>query len=226
MVGLLEWEGTKILLVEMTPERLYGLSIVRIKLSKRQMGLQFRLQKMCQLLRQQKITRLLVPESFEHWEFIAGFGMREINLMGFLQYLGGERLLFGLKQWEIDPKKACIAIQGTRVTPQMEQIVLELAPKVRDIAINVPHGGRELADRLHYEFGMAPAFDGKRILATLSFSKEKDEMQKNTVFADKIEEYRGINSKNITILEDTHKLELLCLLWETGKIKKSEIEFT
>ncbi|MFI3251147.1 MAG: hypothetical protein R3Y07_09355 [Eubacteriales bacterium] len=196
-----------------------------VSISDRPLFLTHRLNKLVTLLRRHKITKAIAQHGFSHWDFLAKNGVRPHSTLALQQQLAGELLLHRMREWSIPFSTAKVALRGERVTPEMEQIAHQLAPIVREIAINVTSGGEGLIERLEHKWGIPPTPDTKRISASICWTEQSRQCQKNEIFIGDSKQFLDINAKNITYPSEIEKLTYLALLCECGKLRPSQIEF-
>mgnify|MGYP000271898815 CR=1 FL=1 len=104
--------------------------------------------------------------------------------------------------------------------------VMELCPRVRDLCLSVQTGGGELERYLHRQYGVALRPDWDGVQAAIRFDPRAEEAGQA---ADQAAEETGQDSAGVPGLERQKEgqwLPLLEILWETGRLERTDLEFT
>lgn len=208
------------------PGKLYGLNVLWAEVDPESFWALRRLRKAGRSFRRAGVSRLLVPGSFADWSVVGAMGLRPIETEPLVKAHSAPLALGSLERRGLAPDRATVALRGSRADRAMRQAAAELCPRVRNLVIDVPRGGRELAQWLRWEFGMPvlpQEMPGQVGLCFHPGSEGEDE------------ENLGLYGPNPRLAglalavpelaeEDRENLPLLAALWEGGKLGPEDIK--
>ena len=144
----------------------------------------------------------------------------------FLRFHAAQIVLAALKGREIAPERATVALRGHRVDRDMARCAQLLCPLVRQVAVNAPQGGEELARWLRREYGLPVQPDGAEVSLALWFDGE-GAGEEDLLLGGPAPRLGQVTPRAAALApEDREDLGLLTALWETGKIGRFQLEFT
>ncbi|MCI8478620.1 MAG: hypothetical protein HFE97_09825 [Oscillospiraceae bacterium] len=165
--------------------------------------------------------RVLTEPGFCHWTVLADWGLRPVEAGRLSQALAAPLILAALAQQGIPASRACVALRGDRVTPACARTAETLCHHVRQLIIDIPADGTELARYLRAEYGVAVLEEGTSN-AGACFSPK-------TGVQDGLQLY-GVTPvlPGLAILPPgpdygIDPLPLAALLWEEGRLKLEDI---
>lgn len=209
-----------------TIENLFGLSVLAVRTDPSGWMGRRRLNRAGTVLRRRGAVRTLLPRDFERWDFLERFGLRPVEPAPFLRAQAPALALVGLRRRNLNPERATVVLSGTRTDGDMFRTAAVLCPKVRHLVISAP-GGKYLAQRLRDEFGIPVLPPGEVAQMELCFHPggktgpgaclelygREPELDGGRLFHPGLGELGG-------------NLDLLCALWERGKLDVQGLKFT
>lgn len=207
--------------------RLYGLPVLRVEADQSGFWGERRLRGAGKRLRLGGVLRVLAPPDFDQWPLLERFGLRPVNPESFVRAQSVPLALGLLERQGTAPERATVALRGTRADQDMARTAARLCPMVRNLVVDAPKGGAELAEWLRREFGVPILPPGEAGQAELRF--QAGFPQKETAL-----ELYGPRPKLAGLAltapglaeEDRRDLPLLAALWEGGKLDRRGIKIT
>lgn len=210
------------------PGRLYGLSVLRGTVDPSGFFGEGRLRRAVRGLRREGVLRVLAAPGFDRWPLLASFGLRPVDVSGFVRGQAVPLTLAALERQDIPPDRSTVALRGVRADRDMARAAAELCPRVRRLVIDAPRGGAELAEWLRREFGVPVLPGGERGTVALSFQAGRPAPEEFS-----LELYgprpalAGLTLSVPRLAEiDREDLPLLAALWEGGKLAPKDIKIT
>lgn len=207
---------------------LHGLSVLRVAVDPDGFWAGHRLHRAGKKLARAGVRRVLVPEEFQHWEKLEEWGLGPIDPCPFLRANAASLSMAALKGSGRIPERSSVALRALKADRTVVLAAEELCPKVREVCIAVPRGGEALSRHLRWEYGMAVRPDRKDVNGAVRFASETWEAGDCVLnlFREGLEE----NRVSVTVPglknHETGRIFLLAALWEGGKLKKGDLEFT
>lgn len=227
MLGQLVWQedlGQKV----MVQRTLYhDLPVERVALSQHKWWLRRRMKKAVKLFSKRQISRILVPEDFDHWELFHWHGITGLDNLGFLRAFASQILIAKMSSHHLDLRGCTVALRGYRTERDMVLAAQELAFLVRDIAVSAPVGGEGLRRWLQRECGLAVRPDTPGVEGAICFDESASRDGGVVVGL-----YQGspdllqIGARYEAGAQTIQQMQLLTALWETGKLNPEQLEFT
>lgn len=209
MLGRMRWgRGRKVVL---EAEQILGLSLLSVELPQGSRRPERMVQKGAELLRRNRVTRVLVPAEFPWWEVLAHNGLRPVETRALRCALAPAWVAAQLKRQNISPEDAVLCLRGEKGEPELERVARTLCPVIRNLILDVP-GGNMTAKRLRQEMGI-PVLLGGSFAAHLTLQFDGGPVLTGANVA--------LPSK--TLPPDCDRFPLLGVLWENGRIKIEEI---
>ena len=208
------------------PGRLYGLNILWAEVDPDSFWAGRRLRKAGGELRRAGVSRLLVPGSFDGWNVLRAMGLRPVETEQLVRAKSAPLALESLERRGLAPDRATVALRGSCADRAVRKAAVELCPRVRNLVIDVPRGGRELAEWLRWEFGMpilpheAPGQVG------LCFHPDRegtDEVDLG-LYGPQPRLAGLVLAAPELAQEDRENLPLMAALWEGGKLAPEDIK--
>ena len=208
------------------PASIYGLCVLRSEVDPEGFWGERRLKKAGRALHLGGVARLLAPERFGAWNLLSALGLRPVEPEPFLRSQSVPLVLESLERLGLAPDRATVALRGRRVDRSLRQAAAELCPRVRNLVVDVPGGGRELEQWLRWEFGIpilpreAPGEVG------LHFQPGGGEGDRVALDLYGPSPTLGglVLSAPALREEDRENLSLLTALWEGGKLGPEDIK--
>ena len=107
--------------------------------------------------------------------------------------------------------------------------VMELCPRVRDLCLSVQTGGGELERYLHRQNGVALRPDWAGVQAAIRFDPRAEEAGQAvlSLFGPEADlAGLAVSVPGLERQKEGQWLPLLEILWETGRLERTDLEFT
>ncbi len=207
MLGQIRWSERR--KAELVQEMLLDLPLLTLYLP--QHSSRQRQKKCLRRLKQHRVTRVLTPLDFALWPTLLQIGLRPVDTGALRCALAPRWVDTALRSKGMRPDRAVVCLRGERVSPAMERVAHALCPMVRNLVVQAG-GGSALTDALRREYGMPVLPTGtKAVDLTLSFAPGP--MLHGVTFS----------LPGRVFPADWPVLQVLCVLWESGRIKAEEI---
>lgn len=205
---------------------LYGLTVLRAEVDRSGFWGERRLRRAGRALRRNGVLRVLAPE--ELLPRLGELGLRRVAPEPFVRAQSVPLALALLERQGLAPDRAAVALRGLRVDRDFLRTAEELCPRVRSLIIDAPHGGRELAQMLRWEYGVPILPEGERGQAALIFQADCPRHEETAL------ELFGPRPRlaGLTLsvprldARDREALPLLAALWEGGRLRPEDIKIT
>lgn len=205
---------------------LYGLPVLRARADPEGFWGERRLKKACLGLRRGGVLRVLAPKRFGGWPVLAALGLRPVETEDFVRSQSAPLALACLERQGVAPDRAAVALRGLRADRAMARTARLLCPRVRELIIDAPSGGGELAAWLRREFGIPVLPPGERGQVALRFHPAGGSGEETALAL-----YGPVPDLGTLRLaapglarEDREDLPLLSALWERGKLGPEDIK--
>ena len=210
------------------PDRLYGLSVLRAEADPSGFWGERRLRRAGKTLRLGGALRVLVPRDFSRWPLLERFGLRPVEVEGFVRAQSVPLALALLERRGISPDRATVALRGRRADRNMVRTAAELCPRVRHLVVDAPQGGEELAQWLRREFGVPILPPGEVGHAALRFQAGCPQRGEEALdLYGPRPRLAGLSLAAPGLAEeDREDLPLLAALWEGGKLERNGVKIT
>lgn len=210
------------------PDRLYGLPVLRVEADPVGFWGERRLKRAGKSLRLGGALRVLVPRGFSRWPLLEEFGLRPVDPEIFVRAQSVPLALEALERRGMAPERATVALRGLRADRDMARTAQALCARVRNLVIDAPRGGAELAWELRREFGIPVLPPGEVGQVALRFQEGCPRREEGALdlygprpaLAGLILAVPGLAE------EDREDLSLLTALWEGGKLTPADIKIT
>jgi hypothetical protein len=207
---------------------LQGLSLWRVELwlpeGTGQRALSRRLRRAGRQLIRLGVRRILAfpgcPE-----EALRNLGLREVEVLPFLQAMAPRLILARLEGLGIPPERATVLLRGVQTDRALEAAAWALCPAVRQLIIQAPPGGERLGAALRREFGMPLVDHWGRPDVTAVFSGGCRQGGELGICAPRPQLCGLELGLDWQTPEDCQALSLLALLWETGRLDLRRVRF-
>lgn len=209
-------------------DRLYGLSVLRAEANQEGFWGERRLARAGRNLRRGGVLRVLVPRGFDRWPVLERFGLRPVDPEGFVRAQAAPLALAALERRGLSPDRATVALRGARADWDMARAAAALCPRVRNLVIDAPRGGEELARRLRREFGVPILPPGETGHAALAFAPDCPGGEETVLrLCSPSLRLAGLTLAVPNLKEgDREDLPLLAALWEGGRLGPGDIKIT
>ena len=204
---------------------LYGLSIFRMQVDPEGRFGAYRLRRAGKGLRRGGVERTLLPEAFEGWELLRELGLKDVDPSPLLRAAAPELTLESLRQRDVDPGTATVALSGQRADGAMLRCAAALCVRVRRVVVNAD-GGEGLARYLREEFGVPvlPPEHPAQLELCFCPGKVRRRAPRLELFGRK-PELDGLKLVAPGLArEDQQALDVMTLLWERGKLPHNGIK--
>ena len=128
-----------------------------------------------------------------------------------------------------DPLRAAVALRGSRAERDLVRAAEELCPRVRDLCLSVQTGGGELERYLHRQYGVALRPDWDGVQAAIRFDPRAEEAGQAvlSLFGPEADlAGLAVSVPGLERQKEGQWLPLLEILWETGRLERTDLEFT
>ncbi len=197
-------------------ERILGLSLLRCGVPA---GAGFwkdrRVRRAAEGFSRRGVRRVLTGERFPHWALLEDRGLRRVDYAPLCQAMAAPLALAWLERQGTAPVGAAVELRGSRVSRPLRLAAQALCGRVRSLIITAPSGGRELADELRREWGMAVVEEGRSAL-TLCFSPWGEKGDLRLYGAQPWLDGLSLALRERELPEEPERLPLLEALWEGG----------
>lgn len=205
---------------------LYGLPVLRSEVDRSGFWGERRLRRAGRALRQRGVVRVLTPECL--LPLLKDLGLRLVDPEPFIRAQSVPLALTALERRGLAPDRTAVALRGQRADRDMFRTAENLCPKVRNLIIDAPQGGRELAQWLRQEYGVPVLPEHERGQAALVFQAGCP--QREEVSLELFGSQPRLAGLTLTVprLEegDREDLSLLAALWEGGRLRPEDIKIT
>lgn len=207
---------------------LYGLTVLRAEVDRSGFWGERRLCGAGKRLRLGGAFRVLTSPDFDRWPLLERFGLRRVDPEPFVRAQSVPLALALLERQGLAPDRAAVALRGLRVDRDFLRTAEELCPRVRSLIIDAPRGGRELAQRLRWEYGVPILPEGERGQAALIFQAgcPRHEETALELFGPRPRLAGLTLSVPRLDARDREALPLLAALWEGGRLRPEDIKIT
>ena len=210
MLGRIVWgEGRKAHLHE---ERMIDLPVLVLTIP-RTFRKEKHVERCLSLLRERRVNRVILPEDWEFWQPFRRQGLQVVNTGALRIALAPAWTAALLRRKGLEPERATLRLWGERENTSMYMVARALCPMVRRLTIDVP-GGSEIARLLHTEFGI-PVIPKRKGCSDLDLAFVPDPQLSNCTIRLK---------EGIILSAQGDNLEMLCALWENGRILTEDID--
>lgn len=147
-------------------EKLYGLPVLRVRADMDSFWWERRVKKAGRALFRGGARRVLVPRGFPCWPLLSEYGLAPVDPGPFLRAQSPALALALLERRGAAPDRSTVVLCGARADWEMTRVAVTLCSQVRNLVIDAPKGGEELARWLRGEFGVPilPRREGGRRL--------------------------------------------------------------
>lgn len=229
MVGKLVLDRERRRGVALERAELLGLPVLRAGVAApaglREDRLARRVDKAARLLAQRGVRRVLAPVDCPWWPWLDGRGLAPVDPEPLVQAMAVPLALGALARQGRPPEQGTVLLAGKRISRALFQTAVALCPMVRRLAIQAPDGGEELADYLWEEFGMPVLGEGHPPHLTLCFAPGYEAAGPRLELWGRTPDLAGLRLDTVDGLDiqEGERLEILTLLWETGRLSAGEI---
>ncbi len=207
---------------------LHGVPVLRVALDPEGFWARRRAGRAARRLVRQGAARVLVPEDFPFWEELSRAGLRPVDP---LPLLGPAPPLW---LWRCCAAKGGPAAggggpAGSRAERDLVRAAEELCPRVRDLCLSVQTGGGELERYLHRQYGVALRPDWDGVQAAIRFDPRAEEAGQAvlSLFGPEADlAGLAVSVPGLERQKEGQWLPLLEILWETGRLERTDLEFT
>lgn len=207
---------------------LHGLPVLRMAVDPEGFWAGHRLHRAAKKMARAGVRRVLVPEEFGHWEKLEQHGLGPVDPCPFLRANAAALSVAALKGSGRAPERSCVALRALKADRAVVLAAEELCTQVRELCIAAPRGGEALRRHLRWEYGMAVRPDRKDVSGAVRF--EAETWEEGGCVLNLFLQGLGENQVSVTVPglknSETGRIFLLAALWEGGKLKKSDLEFT
>ena len=207
---------------------LHGLTVLRTAVDPEGFWAGHRLYKAGKKLARAGVRRVRVPEGFQSWGVLEGCGLRPVDPCPFLRAHAAALSVAALKGSGRPPQGSTVALRALQADRAVILAAEELCRQVREVCIAVPGGGEALGQHLRWEYGMAVRPDWSGVDGAVRFDRET--WEEGGCVVNLFLQGLGDNRVSVTApgVKDsqTGQIFLLAALWEGGKLKKGDLEFT
>ena len=204
---------------------LYGIPILTARADPEGILSRRRLYRAGRNLRRGGVIRTLLPKEFSQWELLEKMGLRRIDPGAFLKAQSPELAVEALYGRDTDPRRATVALSGTRADEGVCRAALKLCPKVRRLVVDVP-GGERLAHRLREEFGI-PVLPSDHP-AQLELRFQPGGRRQEEPFLELYGCTPRLDGLCLSVPdlreEEREALDVLSVLWERGRLEPARIK--
>lgn len=228
MLGQIVFSGKQGRHVEVEQVTLHGLPVLRATVDPDGFWAGLRMQKAAKKLARAGVRRVLVPEGFRDWEKLGGYGLRPMDPCPFLRANAASLSVAALRRSGRRPERSSMALRALKADRAVVLTAEELCSQVRDLCISVPRGGEELKKHLRWEYGVAVRPDWGEVGGAVRFDRET--WDRGGCVLNLF--WQGLEENRVTVTvpglknDETGQIFLLAALWEGGKLRKGDLEFT
>ena len=213
------WGGVKV-------ESRYGVSMLVGQVDPEGWFAQGRLRRAAHGMSRRGIRQVLAPADFDHWELLRLWQLSPVSPEPLVRFKAGEVALAALERMDRAPARVTVALRGGRADRDMVRAACILCPRVRNLIIDAPRGGTELANWLHREFGMPVLPSGARGELAVRFEQGEEEEHTLRLYGQK-PDLKGVSLRAPMLAEEEQNdLPLLNFLWEKGRLQGEALKIT
>lgn len=187
-----------------------------------------RLRRAAKLLSGAGVRRVLVPEGFDCWDPMRRRGLVPVDPLPFLQAHADALAVTALRKAGRIPERERVAVRALKAHRGVVLTAEALCMQVREVCISVNQGGEAMERILRWEYGMAARPDGEDVAAAVRFAPET--MEAGGAVLDLFRPSMNTAGVQIALpgakMGEMEPFPLLAALWEGGKVRKMDLEFT
>lgn len=205
-----------------------GLPVVQVAVEPDGVLGRARLRRAGKLLAGAGVRRVLVPEGFDRWELLRRRGLVPVDPVPFLQAHADALAVAALRKNGRVPERERVAVRAVKAHRGVILTAEALCQQVREVCISVDQGGEALERSLRWEYGMAARPDGGDVAAAVRFAPET--LEAGGAVLDLFQPAMDTAGVQIALpgakMGEMEHFPLLAALWEGGKVRKRDLEFT
>lgn len=214
------WGGVKV-------EERYGLPLLVGRVDPEGWFAQGRLRRAARGMSRRGVRRVLTPAEFDNWELLQPWQLAPVSPEPLVRFKAGEVALAALERIDTAPDRAAVALRAGRADRDMVRAACALCPRVRNLIIDAPRGGRELADWLRREFGMPVLPPEEEGTLALRFEAGEERGEHTLCLYGLRPDLKGLSLCAPMLAEEERQdLALLNLLWERGRLRGEAVKIT
>lgn len=224
MLGLLCWEEWRWGKVRLREMRVMDLPVLQAQLA-RNGRWEKRLERAAGLLSGRGVYRVLPMRGFRDWDVPARRGVTAVDPLPLYRAMAAELVLAQLERTGLKPERAAVTLRGERLDGALVGAARQLCPKVRDLVVDVPHGGWKLAGELYREYGVAVCPRGEQGTdVEVCFGGAAGERALGLSGEDL--QLRGLQvlARERVLPEELEHAPLLTALWQNGRLEMEELQ--
>lgn len=208
-------------------EERYGLPLLVGRVDPEGWFVQGRLRRAARGMSQRGVRRVLAPPEFDSWALLLPWQLTPLSPEPLVRFKAGEVALAALERMDRAPDRAAVALRAGRADRDMVRAACTLCPRVRNLIIDAPKGGVELASWLHREFGIPVLPPGERGAVALRFEQGGEEEEHTLHLYGQKPDLKGVSLwAPMLAEEERYDLPLLNLLWERGRLQGEALKIT
>lgn len=210
-------------------QELYGMSVLCVGANPAGFLGEQRLRRAGRGLYRRGATRVLAPKGFAQWQLLQEYGILPVDTSHFLRTQALPLTLAALEQQGCSSARATVVLHGERAGEDMAQVALQLSKQVRQLVINAPKGGEQLAKWLRWELGLPilPAHEQGEVALTLQPTATPVQAQAQVQLYGIEPQLAGLRLCVPTLAqEDADDLALISSLWERGRLAREMVKIT
>lgn len=108
------------------------------------------------------VRRTVWPDAFPYEEIFARRGLLPVDPLPLYRAMAPEIVLWQMARLGIAPAAATVAVAAGRMTHELEELITDLALRIRYVSLMIPQGGEALCQQLRREYGVAVIEAGSR----------------------------------------------------------------
>ena len=205
-------------------DRLRGLPVLRVCFDPDGFWAGQWLKQAGRLLSRRGIRRAVVPEGFEDWRVLNGYGVRSVETEEFLRAQADGICLAALSRMGKAPQSSAVALRGAWADGYIVRSACRLCARVRDVCISIPGGGERLREHLRMEYGAAVRPDFSGVEAAVRFDPTARE--DGGVVLDLFDPCPDLGALQLRLEGEDCPIPVAAALWQAGKAKWEDIEIS
>lgn len=175
-------------------------------------------------LRRKGCRRALAPEGFPYWPQLRQAGLSPVSAGGLCAALAGPLTVAALAERGIAPQRAAVLLRGSGVDRSFFQAALFLCPRVRRLSLRAGAEGAALERYLQQTYGIPVLSPGPGWRPDVTVDLSPGAEAGDLALWGERPDLGGLSLTAAELPPGADRLQLLALLWETGRVRDEEIE--
>lgn len=194
----------------------------------RRRGLERRIGRAARLLARAGCRRVVAQTGFEAWDVLEGQGLRPVEGERLAQALAARVVLEQLERRGVPARRGAVGLFAHRVGRALFEAAGQLCPLVRQLVVDAPDGGDDLARYLREEYGAAvlEGQAGQHLDVSVCFAPVASAPAGALALWGERPDLGGLRPapRGEALPAQADPFSLTALLWEEGRVGLEEVD--